>query len=365
MAHIAVDAREYSASTGRYVSRLLEYLQHLDKANKYSVLLKPEDMDKAQFTNPNFHKVACPFKEFTLSEQLGYARQLYSLKADLVHFGMTQQPILYFKRSITTINDLTVLRFINPTKNPLVYRVKRVIYAFLTWYAAHKSKHILTYTDYVANDVAQYAHVRRDKFTTTYLAADPFPPGGKAWPGLAGKDFIMYVGRPMPHKNLRRLIDAHQTLLAKHPKLLLVLCGKTDDMYKIHQKYVKANGLKNVIFAGFVPDPEFRWMLEHCRAYVFPGLSEGFGLPALEAMQAGAPVVSSNASCAPEVYGDGVHYVDPLDVQSISDGVDEVLTDKQLRARLIAAGRAQAAKYSWKRCAQQTLAVYNQVLGQK
>jgi len=106
-------------------------------------------------------------------------------------------------------------------------------------------------------------------------------------------------------------------------------------------------------------------MLEHCRAYVFPGLSEGFGLPALEAMQAGAPVVSSNASCAPEVYGDGVHYVDPLDVQSISDGINEVLTDKQLRQKLVAAGRQQAAKYSWKRCAEQTLAVYKQVLGQK
>jgi len=114
-----------------------------------------------------------------------------------------------------------------------------------------------------------------------------------------------------------------------------------------------------------VSEGELRWLYEHCAAYVFPSLSEGFGLPGLEAMQHGAPVVSSNATCLPEVYGDAAHYFDPLDVQAMADAINEVITDKDLRARLIAAGHTQAATYSWKRMAEQTLAVYKTALTDK
>src|SRR4051812_29347680 len=100
---IVVDAREYTTSTGRYMFRLLQYLDALDTEHDYTILLKPHDMNVYDFTNPNFKKVACPYKEFTFAEQLGLLRQVRSLKPDLVHFGKDHQPILYRGKVVTTM----------------------------------------------------------------------------------------------------------------------------------------------------------------------------------------------------------------------------------------------------------------------
>src|SRR5437868_4864329 len=107
MSRIAIDAREYSTSTGRYMFRLLQQLEQIDQQNDYIVLLRPEDFDTYLPKNPRFQKQVTKYKEFTFGEQFGFARQLKRLKADLVHFGMTQQPILYRRNKVTTIHDLT------------------------------------------------------------------------------------------------------------------------------------------------------------------------------------------------------------------------------------------------------------------
>src|SRR3954464_5179521 len=111
MSRIVIDAREWSTSTGRYISNLVRQLEKIDTSNDYVVLLKPHDIQSWQPQNPRFKKVVCPHKEFTFSEQISYKKQLDSLGADLVHFGMTHQPVLYGGKVVTTINDLTTLRF--------------------------------------------------------------------------------------------------------------------------------------------------------------------------------------------------------------------------------------------------------------
>ena len=180
---------------------------------------------------------------------------------------------------------------------------------------------------------------------------------------IEGKQFVMYVGRPSPHKNLERLIQAFKLLKAQHPDLILVLAGKRDANYRRVEAAVETQEIKNVVFTDFVSEGQLRWLYEQTLAYVFPSLSEGFGLPGLEAMLHGAPVVSSNATCLPEVYGEAAHYFDPTDVQAMADAINEVLTDKVLRDALIQKGRLQAAKYSWQRLAGQTLEIYKQALG--
>jgi glycosyltransferase involved in cell wall biosynthesis len=172
----------------------------------------------------------------------------------------------------------------------------------------------------------------------------------------------LYVGRPTPHKNLERLIEAYALLKEKQPDLHLVLAGKTDRLFKRHASTVEKLGLSDVNFTGFISDGQLRWLYENCAAYVFPSLSEGFGLPGLEAMNHKAPVVSSNATCLPEVYGDAAHYFEPRDVEAMAKAINDVLTKPDLRKKLIAAGTKQVGKYSWKRMAEQTLAVYNSVL---
>lgn len=362
MSKIVIDARELRTSTGRYIERLLHYLPDIDAENDYVVLLKPKDIAGWRTKNEHWQVVECPHKEFTFAEQLAFKRQLDGLKPDLVHFGKDHQPILYRGRTVTTMHDLTTARFRNPAKPWLVFKFKQLVYKQVIRIVAKKSKQILTPSAFVKNDMVTFTHVSPDKITVTHEAADPIVASPAPLPDLQNKQFIMYVGRPTPHKNLERLIEAFTLLRANHPALHLVLAGKTDANYQRTAALVQARGIANVIFTDFVSEGELRWLYEHCAAYVFPSLSEGFGLPGLEAMQHGAPVVSSNATCLPEVYGDAAHYFDPLSVQAIADAINEVITDQDLRTRLIAAGHAQAASYSWQRMAEQTLAVYQTAL---
>lgn len=364
--HIVIDARNMPFSTGRYVEMLVRYLEKIDTVNRYSVLMYPDKMDKWQPTNPNFTAVPCPHKEFSFAEQLGMKKQLDDLKPDLVHFSMVQQPVFYRGKVITTMNDLTTIRFRNPAKNWLIFNLKRLVYVFVNYVVAHKSSHLLAYTDFVRHDVAKFAHVDLDKITYTHLAVDDFDEPEQEMPFFKDKQFIMYNGRPMLHKNLWRIIDAFVLLHKKHPDLYLMLAGKADETFDSYLAYVKELGLEDrVILTDFIPDGQLKWAMSHTSCYVWASLSEGFGLPPLEAMNYGSPVASSNASCIPEVLGDAALYFDPLNVQDMADKIDQIITDGKLRKELIAKGKEQVRKFSWERSAHITLDIYNKVLDQK
>jgi glycosyltransferase involved in cell wall biosynthesis len=360
---IVIDARELRTTSGRYVERLLHYLQQIDQSHDYIVLLTPKDMPGWQATNPRFVKVLCSSKEFTFSEQIAMYKQIKNINADLVHFPFVQQPILYRGTVVTTMQDLTTTRFRNPTKQWLIFTIKQQVYKAVNRYVARKSKLLITPTKFVQQDVMQFAHIGPGKFTVTYEAADPLPRPAESIQYLQNTKFIMYIGRPLPHKNLWRLVEAFRLLRKKDPSLHLVLAGKKDTAYKRIESRIAAEHIEGVIFTDFVSDASLRWLYEHCRAYIFPSLSEGFGLPGLEAMLHGAPVVSSNATCLPEVYGDAAHYFKPLDVNDIARAITDVLEDERLRKQLIERGHKKAAEYSWKRMAEQTLAVYKKALG--
>lgn len=365
MSKIVIDAREFTTSTGRYVFKLVENLQRLDSPHEFQVLLTPKDYVAWKPTNPRFTTIECPYKEFTFAEQLGFAGQLYGLRPDLVHFGMTQQPVLYLKPAVTTVHDLTTMRFDNPSKNRIVFKTKQFVYGGVIKWAARKSRALITPSNYVRDDLVRYTGVSAEKITVTYEAGDRIDEPAVPLPdlhNLQNHRFIMYVGRPTPHKNLTRLINAFVLLKQESPALKLVLAGKKDVLYERHAAQVPAEVSDDIIFTGFVSDGQLRWLYENCAAYVFPSLSEGFGLPALEAMAHGAPVASSNATCLPEVYGDAAHYFDPLSEQDMAAKIGEILKDGALQQRLIQAGQVQAAKYSWRRMAEQTLAVYDKAL---
>ena len=126
---IVIDARTLRTSTGRYIERLIHYLQKIDNKNNYVILLKPKDFDDWQPSNPRFKKVICPYKEYTFAEQIDFKKQLESLHPDLVHFAMVQQPVWYNSSPVvTTMQDLTTVRFRNPDKNPVIFWIKQQIY---------------------------------------------------------------------------------------------------------------------------------------------------------------------------------------------------------------------------------------------
>jgi glycosyltransferase involved in cell wall biosynthesis len=362
MSTIVIDARELRTSSGRYVEKLIAYLQDLDKKNSYKLLLKPKDIEGLLITNNNFEKIPCAHKEFSFAEQIDFKKQINDLKPDLVHFTFAQQPVLYSGPKITTFHDLTTLRFFNPDKNFFVFSFKQKVYAWVIRRVARKSKQIIVPSNYVRDDLVDFTRVNEDKVNVTYEAADPIRDKAEAIKELSGSKFIMYIGRPTPHKNLERLIEAHQSLLKDMPRTKLVLAGKEDDNYRRIRRSSEKKGYKDIIYTGFLSEGQLRWMYENCQAYVFPSLSEGFGLPGLEAMTHGAPVVSSNATCLPEIYGDAAEYFDPNDVDDMKEAISNVLNDSKLRSQLIYKGTKRAGLYSWGKLANQTLDIYNKVL---
>lgn len=369
--HIVIDARIRRSSTGRYIDRLIEHLQAIDSDNRYTILLQPDDPWRPKA--PNFTRQDCPFAQFSLNplQQINFARQLYGLKPDLVHFPLNNQPILYLGRTMVSTLDLTMLYFTRPGKTPLpIFWIKMAMFRFLFWYSNRKAVHVITISNYVKDELAKKYSFIRGKMTNTYNASEPPLPGKATFPAaLNGKwkmkneKFIFYVGTAFPHKNLEQLIKAFETLHASQPELNLVLAGKKEQYYtKLEESAADSPIRSRITFTGFIPDEELKWLYENAEAYVFPSLSEGFGLPGLEAMVHGCPVVSSNATCLPEVYGDAAVYFDPNSPADMADKIASVITDPKLKKSLIEKGHKQAAKFSWRRMAEQTLEVYQKTL---
>ena len=362
MYHIAIDARIISSSTGRYVERLLHYLEQLDRTNHYTILVRAKDKQFYRPTNPNFHIVVADYADYSFAEQLGFKKQLDELGADLVHFCMPQQPILYRGLHVTTIHDLTLLKTYNSDKNWLAFHLKQLVGRGVFRWVSHSSQAIIVPSKYTEQDLLSFTKAARGKTYLTYEAADALALNElKPYSEPLG-DFILYVGQQSDYKNIRRLGDAHQQLLTHRPELKLVLVGRKNAAAQRNEAYFQKQGYRNIIFTDFVEDAVRDWLYANCRAYVFPSLMEGFGLPGLEAMQYGAPLVSSNATCLPEVYSDAAHYFDPYDTNDIARAITDVLDDDMLCDTLVQNSQRVLACYSWEKTARETLAVYRAVL---
>jgi glycosyltransferase involved in cell wall biosynthesis len=366
--HIVIDARIRQASTGRPVRRLLDHLQKLDKKNRYTVLLKPDDPWKP--SSKNFSGKSCKYKVFSLNpiQQLAFSEWLYRLKPDLVHFTLTgQQPLFYFGKQVTFTHDLTIFKYSHSGRLPKWLHWLRVQgYAVLMWSAHRKATTTHVPTEYVKDMVnKRYLHTNR-RTVVTYEAADEPKISNIKKPKVElNTDFIMYVGNAFPHKNLHMLCNSFGILLKEKPNLQLVLVGNLDYHAKKFRKWVRSQPFgESVVFTGFVEDEELSWFYKNSLAYVFPSLSEGFGLPGLEAMAHDCALVSSNATCLPEVYGEAAEYFDPQDIEGMAKAIKKVISDGDRRKELIKLGRRQSAKYSWKTMSEQIYDMYQTVLGQ-
>lgn len=174
--------------------------------------------------------------------------------------------------------------------------------------------------------------------------------------------FIFFLGTIEPRKNIITLVDALRTLRSRGLPQRLLVAGRKGWLYQETFDHVRHTGMENAVtFLDFIPDDDLPALFAACDAFVFPSLYEGFGLPSLEAMACGAPVVCSNTSSLPEVVGDAALLVDPRDVGEIANAVERVIGDRNLSNELRTKGFAQATKFSWERTARETLAVYNQV----
>jgi glycosyltransferase involved in cell wall biosynthesis len=268
---------------------------------------------------------------------------------------------------ICTIHDLSHIYF--PESHPRE-RVK-----FLLRYLPKSIKaadHVITGSDYTRQEIINYFNLSPKKISTVYHGvAKKF----RAYPmtashpvlshyGLVGKAYLLSVGTLEPRKNLERLIQAFsllpERLRKKHP---LVLIGEQGwHIAQLKKLINKLRAKRELYFLGYVPASDLPFLYSGSYVFAYPSLYEGFGLPLLEALACGVPILSANTSSMPEVVGEAALFTDPTDVFALAERLQQIVEDNVLRKELKKRGPMQAAKFSWQSCAEQTVAIYQQVL---
>lgn len=366
MSRIVIDARIIETSTGVYMQRFVHFLHKMnDEANEYIVLMPGKHVEKWQEKLPRFSVQAADQKWYTVSEQWSFFWQLRSLKPDLVHFTMPQQPLLWTQPAITTIHDTTLLRFDNiDDMHPLEYKARKAIFQFLVHVVIWRAARILVPTQFVRDDLVKFARGKHaDKFIVTLEAGDPVEAEPEIIKDLAGKKFFFFVGNAFPYKNLKRTILAYREFKKTHPEYHLAFAGKKEFFYEELEKYIADEGIKDVHILGFISHGEKRWAFQNAAAFVTASLSEGFHIPILEALFEDCPVISSNASCLPEVAGDAALYFDPSSTEDLVAKMEQLESDDELKHELVVKGRVQVKKFSWEKMVHETHDSYRAVLG--
>jgi glycosyltransferase involved in cell wall biosynthesis len=376
-AHIVIDARRVrDFGIGTYIRGLVQALGAIDRTNQYTLVSGPADVRAIEGLPENFRPAVYTRGDHTSFDHVAFPLFLKGLSPDLVHIPLNRVPLLMIKPYVVTIHDLANIFFEQETSSIRMqlrrYRFRRGLV---------RANRVIAVSEATKRDVENQMGVPSSRITRVYNAPDPAFFNRAAVPG--GRDqqlileryqinypFLLYAGNIRKHKNIPRLVEAFAVVreqLASHPvykELRLVIIGDTISQFPaVRQAVIKSRVESVVRFLGFVPFETLRCFYESAAGFVFPSRYEGFGLPPLEAMACGTPVVTSNVSSLPEVVGDAAIQVNPENVFDIAHGISDLLLDEELRARLIRRGREQAARFSWNWTARQVLEIYKDVIG--
>jgi glycosyltransferase involved in cell wall biosynthesis len=309
---------------------------------------------------------------YTSQEQIALPKLIEAQKPDLVHFTNFNVPLSYRKPFVVTIHDLTLLRYKSIRGGllaPFTYRLKDIVMRHVLKTSVKRSRLIFTPSHFVAEDIASQYKCDAVKLRVTYNAADRLIKSGQVNLSKYKIDqpYLLCVGNPYPHKNIERLMRAFAQLCEnKNFNHQLVIVGRDNEFMQRHKKLATKLKLDDrIIFPGYVSDSELAGIYQKASIYVFPSLSEGFGMPGLEAMKYGVPVASSNATCLPEVFSSAAVYFDPKDIKDMAQVVGDLAENEKLRRQLIARGHQQVKKYSWAKSAQVLMRGYNDALKNK
>jgi glycosyltransferase involved in cell wall biosynthesis len=369
---IAIDIRKYNDfGIGTYIRNLIRQLGRIDRDTGYVLICRPQDREQVTVPGENFRLVTDPSVPYSIAEQFRIPVVLRRERIDLFHAPHYVLPPLIHCRSVVTIHDCIHLMFPQYLPNRFAYAYAKA----QLWTAAHRSDRILTVSETSKLDILRRFHVPADKVTVVYNAIDErlaVPPDDEEFERVRARyqlkdPFALYVGNIKPHKNLERLIDAFHELRQEpaFESLKLVIIGDEISKYQGLRRAVHRHKLhKHVRFFGFVPLGTLSALYRLASIFVFPSLYEGFGLPPLESMYFGTPVVTSNVSSLPEVVGDAAVLVDPYDTASIAEGMRRALTDQDLRAWLRERGLARAREFSWEQSVGRIREVYGEVMDQ-
>lgn len=283
-------------------------------------------------------------------------------RIDLLHnFAMTA-PFFSPAPQVTSTHD--VIYASHPDAHSKLMQLGQSV---LVPMGARRARKVLTLSEASADEIVKYTKVDRERIEVVHIAArTPGPPaeehGMRERLGLGEQPFVLATSARRGHKNLGRLLEAFARL--KHePAPSLVLPGYATGAEVELQEQIAGLGLADrVHLLGWIDDADMDGLYAAAELLAFPSLAEGFGLPVLEAMEHGLPVATSNVSSMPEVGGDAAIYFDPENVDDIAATIDRLLDDSELRTKLAAAGLVRAKEFSWRRAAELTTGVYDELL---
>lgn len=372
--HIVIDARRIpDFGIGTYIRNLVHALSQIDSVNQYTLVCRPDDAGTLGDLPANFRTALYARRDHVALDHVAFPLFLRALAPNLVHIPLNRVPLLMMRPYVVTIHDMTSI-FYERDLSSFHMELRR----FRFRRGLQRASRVIAVSDATKRDVEIRMAIPAGRITRVYNA--PNPDFLTRTDASGGRDreltleryqidypFLLYAGNIRPHKNIPRLVEAFAVVRAQlaghavYKELRLVIIGDTISEYPaVRQAVIKSRVESVVRFLGFVPFETLRCFYESAAAFVFPSRYEGFGLPPLEAMACGTPVVTSNVSSLPEVVGDAAIQVNPENVFEIARGIKEVLLDEELRARLIRRGHEQAARFSWDWTARQVLEIYKE-----
>ena len=376
---VAIDIRRMNEfGVGTYTRNIVRALGRLDRENKYFLIGSPDKVAEIEPLPPNFHTVPLLDRDTSVKGYVECRTILRRLRCDLVHIPH----LFWLPRTLPCPYVMTVHDVLEH-----MYRAhdrsqsRRWLHFLLTRLVLRGAARIFAVSKFTKSEIEKLFGIGGKRIEVVYNAIDERFLRGHASESdrqflaaryLVNYPFLLYAGRISPHKNLVRIIEAFSALKAelqkegRFPDLKLIIIGDELSKHPDLRRTVIRSGVQNdVRFLGFVPIEVLRIFYDVAKIFVFPSLYEGFGLPPLEAMAHGTPVVTSNTSSLPEVVDQAAVLVNPENVFEIMRALNRVLLDQALREKLKQRGYEQAKKFSWEASARQILAVYGEVAGQE
>ena len=363
--------------SGQYTRNLLEALAKVEPANEY-LLFSPGPAPSISEFQPPTRRLGSGQAsniQYPISnraklwfEQVSFPRACRHLH--LAHVPYFASPLFPTVPTVVTVHDLIPL-ILPAYRGSLLVR----LYTRLVAAAARKAEAVITVSQASQRDIVRHLHIPPERVHVTYEAAgEAFQPVENEAQLAAVRQkyalprrYLLYLGGFDQRKNLPTLLKGFALLVNKQQAQLVIagkLPGRASPMFPDPRRLIEELGVEeSVIFTGWVSEEDKPALLSEAVAFLFPSLYEGFGLPALEAMACGIPVIASNRSSLPEVVGEGGILVEPTDVEALAEAMGTLLVDDALRAELRRKALAQAAKFSWEKTALETLAVYRRVAG--
>ena len=367
--NIGIDARKIADyGIGTYIRNLVRALGELDQENQYVLFVGTQNRDSLDPLPDNFRVVIERSPSYSARELVSLSWRLLRLRLDLYHSTHYVLPAFVPCRAVVTIHDIIHLLYPEFLPSPLAFfYAQRMIRRSLS-----RGDRIIADSQNTKTDLMEYFDVDGRKIRVVYPGvAESFRDRldsrdlGRALAALEiRRPYLLFVGNPKPHKNLDNVIKAYARALEIHPFEADLVCvgDRSGIEFKIRQRATQLGLADRLKLLGRVEDDDLPALYQGATLFLFPTLYEGFGLPVIEAMASGVPVITSNTSALKEVAEGYAHLVNPLDVEEIAKAIAQCMADGDHRDALVKLGIRRAEDFRWTRTAEQTLDAYNSVL---